>query len=344
MSEVDWANFQVVIGSPYITKAEARRRFEENRRQRDVEQLIDSASVWIAEALNAWSDDDYMKVGLLAPLAVEHLGKAVLWKKNPVLVVPLTSNAEASLLNLATAPNLADPKLRTVGLAELWTRLETVIGPISVARNRRNRMVEIRNGAMHVAVPTTSRHVLIDALTLCNQFLEWLKHDPEWFYGDHQANVKHLVAEGHSEVQHRVAAKLARARRNLTQLENRLSEAVFQETTERLEDDAIYDLAVEAVWAVDRDCPECGRRGRLAGPIGLDTTIYAGDPDGDHASGWKVTMSPDRFGCNVCRLMLDNVQELSAAGLPSWLTIDPDDLGPDFDPDHEAERRYGINH
>ncbi|MBL1080355.1 hypothetical protein JK358_38775 [Nocardia sp. 2] len=86
------------------------------QRERDVAHLVESASGWMGEALDAWSDDDYAKVSLLAPLAVEHLGKAVLWQVNPVLVVPLSPDAEASLVKLATTPGLTDPKLRTVGL------------------------------------------------------------------------------------------------------------------------------------------------------------------------------------------------------------------------------------
>jgi hypothetical protein len=77
--------------------------------------LISSAARWMNDALNAWAVDDYGKVAVLAPLAVEHLGKAALWRENPVLVIPLSPDAEASLFSLATQPDLASPKLRTVG-------------------------------------------------------------------------------------------------------------------------------------------------------------------------------------------------------------------------------------
>lgn len=87
----------------------------------------------------------------------------------------------------------------------------------------------------------------------------------------------------------------------------------------------------------------------MAGPIDLDPNIeydyepgYDG-PETAYASGWEVTMSPNSFGCNVCRLTLDGMQELAEGGLPSFtIQIDPDDLGPDFNPDLEAERLYGI--
>ncbi|WP_433734926.1 hypothetical protein ACQP0C_41600 (plasmid) [Nocardia sp. CA-129566] len=326
---------------------EKMRQVEEMQRHRDVQHLIKSASGWMGEAMNAWSDDDYGKVALLAPLAVEHLGKAVLWKTNPVLVVPLSQEAEASLVKLATTPSLTDPKLRTVGLKLLLNRIEAVTGALPLNNSRRNRMVEVRNGAMHIASSETSRHILTDSLTLCNLFLEQLESAPELFYGDHRWNVKDLVAQGRSDVQHRVAQKLARARRHLTLLEERLGETLFQETTERLQDDAAYDLD-DGGWAVDWACPECGSHGRITGPIDLSQAInYDCDPDGPddpHTGDWEVTISPTSFSCNVCRLTLAGADELLAGGLPAYATsISTDDLGPDFDPAREAERLYGIN-
>ncbi len=62
------------------------------------DQLVRSAAKWIREAMDAWTEDDHQKVAMLAPLAVEHLGKAVLWKKHPALLVPLEKGAEASLI------------------------------------------------------------------------------------------------------------------------------------------------------------------------------------------------------------------------------------------------------
>ena len=242
-------------------------------RQRDVRQLMQSAADWMHDAMDAWSDDDYWKVAVSAPLAVEHLGKALLWETNPVLVVPLLPEAEASLVRLATAPSLADPKLRTIGLKLLLSRIEAVTGPLPLNATRRSRMVDIRNGAMHAAVSTTSRYVLIDSLTVCNVFLERLGRDPGLFYGDHKYNVKELVAEGRSEIEHTVAAKLARARKNLTQLEERLGEALFQETTDRLEEDAAYELDEPGGRAVDRSCPECGSNGRMSGSIDLSRRV-----------------------------------------------------------------------
>ncbi|MFB7837772.1 hypothetical protein ACWIGW_44025 [Nocardia brasiliensis] len=332
--------------SPKLKTAEE--ELKEALRRRDVQQMIESAGSWMSDAMNAWSDDDFAKVAVLAPLAVEHLGKAVLWQKNPVLVVPLTADAEASLVKLATTPSISDPKLRTVGLKLLLTRLEAVVGTLPLPASRRTRMVEIRNGAMHVgASAETSRHILIDALTVCNLLLNHLKHDPDIFYGDHNFNVKELIAQGRSEVQHRVAAKFAHARRHLTLLEERLGETVFQIATEQLEDEMTY-ADNKGEWGVPWACPECGSHGRLTGSIDLseeDDPFF--DPEDPHNSPytgvWEVTLHPDGFSCNVCRLSLGGRDELAAGRLPSsTIGVDPDDLGPDFNPEREAQRLYGV--
>jgi hypothetical protein len=66
--------------------------------------LLTGAKRWIREALDAWTEDDHAKVALMAPMAVELLGKATLWRENPVLLVPLNERHEDSLFLLATRP------------------------------------------------------------------------------------------------------------------------------------------------------------------------------------------------------------------------------------------------
>jgi hypothetical protein len=78
--------------------------------------LIAGAERWIGEALDAWSEGDQPKVTLMAPMAVELLGKAALWRENPVLLVQLNDQHETSLVLLATHPDLATKGVKTVGL------------------------------------------------------------------------------------------------------------------------------------------------------------------------------------------------------------------------------------
>lgn len=314
-----------------------------------------SAAQWMDDALNAWAEDDFGKVAVLAPLAIEHLGKAVLWRQNPVLVVPLTADAENSLFSLATQPDLANPRLRTVGLSILLRRLDQLLGGLPIDQKQRSRMVEIRNGAMHVGSPAQSRHVLVDCLAVCNLLLERLDKDFRSFYGDHYHNVRALLDEKRTEVGHRVTAKRARARRRLGELEERLGDEVFQETTDRLEERAADVLRPDdfgsGLDAKDAECPECGSKGRLFGyaDVSADVdfeveSIGNGEYESYPVAGWLVTFAPQTFACNVCRLTLHGPQELSEAELPSSRhEVDPRDLGEDFDPECFADSHYGIH-
>jgi hypothetical protein len=128
---------------------------------------------------------------LRSPL--ELLGKAVLWNASPALLVPLQAEAEASLFILVERPDLDAPKLRTVGLKIVLGRLETLGLPID--GKQRTRMVDTRNGAMHIGSAEQSRFVLIDALTLCVPLLAQLGKAADWSYGDHKANADGLVQE-----------------------------------------------------------------------------------------------------------------------------------------------------
>jgi hypothetical protein len=300
----------------------------------------------MADALNAWAGDDYSKVAVLAPLAVEHLGKAALWWENPVLVVPLSPDAESSLLSLATQPDLASPKLRTVGLAILLRRLEQLLGGLPIDSKQRTRMVEVRNGAMHVGSPAQSRYVLVDCLSVCGVLLDRVGQEPKAFYSDHYFDVLGLLDEKRTEVGHRVAAKRARARRHLQDLEERLGDEVFKETTDRLEELAPHVLEPEhygsGLWAIDASCPECGSVARLFGRVDADPdveyeaeTLHHGETVyNPYIAGWLVELYPQVFECNVCRLTLTGIQELAEAGLPaSRHQIDPRALGDDFDPE-----------
>ncbi|MGK5442152.1 hypothetical protein ACSNN7_10070 [Micromonospora sp. URMC 105] len=308
--------------------------------------LVRSAAGWMRDALNAWALDDYGKVAALAPLAVEHLGKAVLWRTNPVLVVPLSQDAEASLFSLATQPDLAYSKLRTVGLAVLLRRLEPMVN-LPIDGKQRTRMVEVRNGAMHVGLPAQSRHILQDCLAVCRVLLEHLGEEPRVFYGrDHYASVVRLLDAKRSEVGHRVAAKFARASRHLRGLSRRLDSGLFVSTVSQLEQSAADALDPSAfgsgLWGVDAKCPQCRRKGRLFGRVDVDPEVdYDVEPLGNGeyeghpiVTGWLVELFPQAFSCNVCRLTLHGPEELIEAKLPAARhMVDVGELGEDFDPE-----------
>ena len=306
-----------------------------------MDELARSAARWIDEAMRAWANDDYSKVAAVAPLAVEHLGKAVLWEMNPVLLVPLTSDAEPSLIVLSTKPSLIAPKLRTVGMAVLLTRLEKVLGTLPVDTARRRRLVDSRNGAVHVGTGTASRHVLLDALLLCQTLLSHLDADEKSFFGDHHTAVLGLLDEKRTETGHRVGAKRAKARQHLTQLEQQLGAEAFQAACDTL---AARVVEIEPTdyglrfYGKMHDCPECGTEALLMGDVAVDFDVDwdveplgGGQYDAIPMSITILTLAPEAFTCPVCRLELRGLDELAEADMPTQpLEVSEADLVPDF--------------
>lgn len=307
-----------------------------------VDYLVDSAASWLSDALRAWAADEHRKVTALAPLAVEHLGKAVLWEHNPVLLVPLTPDGEASLLLLATKPSLRSPALRTIGMSVLLARLEKVLGSLPIDGARRKRMVDSRNGAMHVGAVEPSRYVLLDALLICQALLKHVDVTEPDFFGAHYPAVQGLLDEKRTETGHRVAAKRARARQLITQLEDDLGHDVFEGTRRSLEARVVeVDVGGYGFHYEGRRqrCVECGSEGLLIGHVDVDidvdwdvVPVGGGDYESFPVPVASITLAPDVFRCEVCRLELGGVDELREAGLPTEaFSVKSEELGPNFD-------------
>jgi hypothetical protein len=316
----------------------------------NVGKLISSAARWMRLALTGWADEDDDVVTMLAPVAVEHLGKAALWSRSPALLVPLASHAEESLRILTDRPDLANARLRTIGLSVVLQRLERCLLSFPLSKEGARELVETRNGAIHVGARGRSESLLRDALSVCDAMLADLESDPREFYGDQYWNARDLLDKKRSEVEARVAAKLARARNHLTVLEERLGNGVFAEATTSLETDARFAIdpadfsSLTDTIAIDYECPECGSKGRLIGRLDAVPEVdWDVEKVGDSYESYPVGVyrllrfSPQSFECNVCKLPLSGQDELAAARLPaSTYDLDPGDLDDDFNIDQFA--------
>jgi len=323
---------------------------EGRTRDPNVEKLTSSAARWMRLALTGWADEDDAVVAMLAPVAVEHLGKATLWSRSPALLVPLANHAEESLRILTDRPDLANARLRTIGLSVVLQRLERCLPSFPLSKVGASELVETRNGAIHVGARGRSESLLRDALSVCDAMLADLDADPREFYGDQYLNARGLLDKKRSEVEAKVAAKLARARNHLTVLEERLGSGVFVEATASLEADARFAIDPAALSsladtiAINYECPECGSKGRLIGRLDADPEAdwdveKVGDSYESYPIGvyWLLHFSPQFFDCNVCKLSLSGQEELAAGQLPaSTYDLDPGDLDEDFDIDQFA--------
>lgn len=312
----------------------------------------------MSEALSAWVDEDFDRAASSAPMAVELLSKAVLWAVNPTLLVPLDVKQEAALVALATDPSLDSASLRTIGLKVALGRLTRVLGDLPVPGKRQDRLVECRNGSLHVgtlprsgenSAEVVARQVLADSLTLSNFLLPHVSSNPEVFQGDRVDLVAGLLKEQRTDVEHRVARLRTQAKERLDRWRDHVDdEEVWERAAADLETGAPAEFEPEdfgsEMGGVDQECPVCGWNGRLLGRVDVDGDVdVEGGPDGPtYHSYWVLTFYPRLFACNVCKLMLVDPQQLAAAGVATVeREVSEADLGDDFDAAAWADWLYG---
>jgi hypothetical protein len=83
-------------------------------------------------------------------LDAQHAGFSALWQVFPTLLVPLGAKQEAARVALATDPHLDSPSLRMIGRKAALGQLARVLGELSVPGKRQDRLVDCRNGSLHV--------------------------------------------------------------------------------------------------------------------------------------------------------------------------------------------------
>lgn len=300
-----------------------------------VRSYVGSGARWIKAALLAWADDDHEAIALYAPLAVEKLGKAALWKRNPSLLVPLTSNAEESLHILSAAPDPANPRLRTIGLSALLDRLARCLDDFPLDSHGRRHLVEVRNGSVHGGSGAGSRNVLRASLSVISVLLDDLGIAGSDLYGDQYEDVQRILVERRNEVQQALDARLAGARNRLKAMRRDLGPQVFLETCRSLEARGLapfpYPSSEEDMYLIDnslsivRRCPCCEWRGNLSGHPDFEYEVdwdHDRNEDGTYtpvAVGQvvEVYLEPETFECPVCRLVLRGREELVLCGLPA---------------------------
>lgn len=111
-----------------------------------------------------------------------------------------------------------------------------------------------------------------------------------------------LLEAKRTEVEHRVAAKRARARMLLERLAEELGSNEYDEMTSA-ESSAEYDIdpddfgSFAVTRSVPRDCPECGFSGRLIGQIDVSHEVeveYEQIDEDEFARSSRQTTTPSR--------------------------------------------------
>ncbi|MFJ2757469.1 hypothetical protein ACIO3S_17835 [Nocardioides sp. NPDC087217] len=320
-----------------------------NAAHTDAEELTAAAGKWIRRAARAWADKDPALVAVAAPMAVEQLGKAFLWRTNPLLVLPIDRKHEGLFIRMALNPSLADPSLRTIGLGAVLDRVMTIVPTWPLNADGAKSLADARNGAVHVGTraSASSEQLLRLAITACDRLLAEIGTSPEDFYGAADLPLVATLRKNYrTTVEELIGRRRARARHTFEKLRETAGEqsdevvAAREATAADHLDGRLSDNG--ALLGVKEQCPVCGSAGRLYGRLDVD---YEVDFDVEPMGGGRydpipfpypvVTLSPLAFGCNVCQLRLDGADELKEGSInPEPRKVEPSDLPDDIDVYH----------
>ncbi|WP_292604269.1 hypothetical protein [Nocardioides sp. REDSEA-S30_B4] len=317
--------------------------------------LIRAASAWAQDALSAIHDEADHRAAVAGPMAVELLGKAVLWRTNPLLVVaPELLKDSASVVKIAGDPDLRGQRMKTIYLAEVLKRIAILLGGLPLDQKKQDRLCDTRNGGAHAGLPGPSRQALEDSLSVLDALLAYLDMDPDEFYGDLASTAAGLRAEyrdaidAHVQLESVMGAWVA-----LQKLRKSLGDAEFEDLCRRRYEATDEDLAPENFGAgffrTPYACPACSEEGRLFGSVEVDDRVEydhekvgPGDYEAVPYVSLVPSLIPEVFACNVCKLVLRSAAELAAADLPDTrFEVSEGALGPDFDAAEAAASESG---
>jgi hypothetical protein len=265
-------------------------------------------------------------------VALEHLAKAHLAVLHPTLLASADNNLFDTLLVLTGHGARTQARMRTVSLTEACKRVRRVLPAFQISDEELAQLGDARGGIAHVGMwsRTRVRSLIAIVLARIDVLLESADADLTAWWGEFAEFSKALVDEQANEVALRVNEKI------------RLASVGVMALTSQMESwDA--DLPRQVLDAMAREepfwgptqatartkCPACGTEGWLLGEEVVVEGMY--DMDGQSVSGRELEVAA--FHCGVCRLHLEDWDQITAADLPTAVELPPwdDDWEPDED-------------
>jgi hypothetical protein len=275
------------------------------------DELYASAQRFAQSALEAHHRGDHQRVAMDAGTALEHLTKACLARRSPVLLAELKQgpNNWASLLMLCGLPEGKPNPLRTVGLREAHSRVRTFVSSVASEKDLA-LLIELRDGVVHAAVnEQVEERIVIAFLQQAEAILEDMGGDRADFWRDWVQVVNALLANATDKVLHRVRVKLEAAKAAFQNKYAGMPPEV-QQLIVTLE--PRFDEVDEAVT----DCPACGSQGVARGKYWVDEAVDYDKETGEPSVWGMVKFTPEEFSCQLCGLRLTTPAELVAARVP----------------------------
>lgn len=314
-----------------------------------VEAFYESARDFAISALEAHHSGRHRRVAIEAGTALEHLMKAALASRSPVLVADLGSDSGLAYVTgiLGIEGWAGGPaSVRTVGMAQARSRIEHLTRPKAVDRKAIDRLVAMRNGTVHAAAVAEVEESVLAAFALYSDLLlSDLGRERSDYWGGQLAVVDALLQGNSDKLTQQCEVRLAAAEAYLEERYAAMGEAVMKVIISLSK-----SIALDPNQRFHR-CPVCGADGVAIGEHGVEYEPADWDETGAVSNMvptvWFTAYS---FRCNVCWLLLDSTDLIDKAFDPVWEIEGANwrDYEPDFYDDGDAafeqwrEERHGL--
>jgi hypothetical protein len=298
-----------------------------------VDELYDSAVGFAAGAMAAHATGARRRLAVDAVTSLEHLLKACLIFRSPVLVVNLSGEGNWSALRfLAGLPDPPIDSLRTVGVREALRRTNTFFTSAATTSDV-NLLFDLRDGVVHAGFDqAVEERLLVAFIKQADSCLLDLGRERTAFWGNQLAVADALVVDATDKARQRVEIKLGAARARFVEKLGELSSEV--QAAVRLVSPGATD-----VDEMEHECPACGSVGVATGVHRVVDDYEVGRDGVVEGTSWAV-FRPESFACGVCGLRLTSSDEIELANMDTeWDSpLDPLDIG--YDDDYVDYRDY----
>ncbi len=294
--------------------------------------LLESARRNARRAVRAYVGEEWHDFYADAGIALEHLAKATLASYHPTLIVGGTGDGAdfdtmLVVLGLRHLVKKSDSKMRTVTCREAFDRCVKLFPLLRQYRDQMVVLLDARNGVLHLAqvgqVDATPTLVAFAEMTAL--LLDGLKEERLAFWGDFADVVESRLSESASEVQRRVADKLAEGRSRFTEKFRSDPAAPALVALKQAFEARVLSSPEEQPL----ECPACAFMGVVVGYSDVKEHPDWGYSDGEpylEGVALVVEFYPAQFVCSACDLVLED-DEFPVAGVDQTWELD-DEVDP----------------
>lgn len=302
--------------------------------------LFNKSKIYIGRALDGKRTGDFAGYQLWASFALELLGKALLARKHPSLVVD--PNHWKSLFVAAGINITTDVK--TIAAKTLFERLRHLLERFDATNQafcqemaeRRNAELHSADMPFHTRTPTEweARYWYV-----CDMILQDMESSLEnWLGATEAKSPRQMLNEAKEAQVATVKIRVEDCRKRFQKLKKAEKERLATEANSMEPQDQghLFGIVYDEIWS--ESCPSCGNRAFMAGEQ-TGEYIPGITGGGEFYATWEIVLrlfAAEEFRCPSCEFSATGSDEINAAGLDS-IYEDEQEREIEYEPEYQNE-------